>query len=175
MAATQVASDGKFPMPATLFSAFRAGAKKTRAMLILGALYAVGFLLVMGISALFDGGQFANMYLGGGTIEQRSHQLIRLSNGNLGRHGPVPALSLMFWHAPALVHWHDVSPIKALVFQPGGLHSQFWRDDGLFFQLAGRLQLGGLVLTLVARLDGLRISRGLHHAARSALDGDHVF
>ena len=32
-------------------------------MLVLGVLYAAGFLLVMAISALFDGGQFARMYL----------------------------------------------------------------------------------------------------------------
>ena len=25
-------------------------------------------------------------------------------------------LSLLFWHAPALVHWHGVPPVKALFF-----------------------------------------------------------
>jgi hypothetical protein len=25
-------------------------------------------------------------------------------------------VSLMFWHAPALVHWHGVSPVKSLFF-----------------------------------------------------------
>ena len=25
-------------------------------------------------------------------------------------------LFLMFWHAPALVHWHGVSPVKSLFF-----------------------------------------------------------
>ena len=25
-------------------------------------------------------------------------------------------LSLMFWHAPALVHWHGVAPVKSLFF-----------------------------------------------------------
>ena len=25
-------------------------------------------------------------------------------------------LSLMFWHAPALVHWHGVTPVKSVFF-----------------------------------------------------------
>jgi hypothetical protein len=25
-------------------------------------------------------------------------------------------VSLMFWHAPALVHWHGISPVKSLFF-----------------------------------------------------------
>jgi hypothetical protein len=25
-------------------------------------------------------------------------------------------LSLLFWHAPALVHWHGVPPLKSLFF-----------------------------------------------------------
>jgi hypothetical protein len=25
-------------------------------------------------------------------------------------------ISLMFWHAPALVHWHGISPLKSLFF-----------------------------------------------------------
>jgi hypothetical protein len=25
-------------------------------------------------------------------------------------------ISLLFWHAPALVHWHGISPVKSLFF-----------------------------------------------------------
>ena len=116
MAATQEASNGKFPMPATLFTAFRAGSKKTQAILMLGALYAVGFLIVLGVSALFDGGQFANFYLGGGAMTK---EIIGTSDFQMATWAAMALylpLSLMFWHAPALVHWHDVSPIKALFF-----------------------------------------------------------
>ena len=52
MAATLEASKGKFPMPTILISAFRAGRERMRAMLTLGAFYAVGFLAIMGISTL---------------------------------------------------------------------------------------------------------------------------
>jgi len=59
MAATEETLKGKFPMPVVLFSAFRAGRQQLRAMLVLGLIYAVGFLLVLGISATVDGGKFA--------------------------------------------------------------------------------------------------------------------
>jgi hypothetical protein len=70
MAATQEASKGKFPMPSILISAFRAGQQRKQAMMVLGALYAVGFLIMMGVSALMDGGQFAKLYLVGGKVTE---------------------------------------------------------------------------------------------------------
>ena len=51
MAATREAGDGKFPMPTILLSAFRAGRQEMRAMLLLGALYAVGLMIVLAASA----------------------------------------------------------------------------------------------------------------------------
>ena len=68
MAATQETSKGKFPMPWILASALRAGRQESRAILILGALYSLSFLCIMGASALVDGGQFAHFYLDGGKI-----------------------------------------------------------------------------------------------------------
>jgi hypothetical protein len=70
MAATREANRGNFPMPSILITAFRAGKARLNAMLVLGALYALGFLLVMGISALIDGGKVANLYLVGGRITE---------------------------------------------------------------------------------------------------------
>ena len=55
MAATLESTRGKFPMPSILISAFRAGQQRKRAMLVLGVLYALGFLGMMGLSALIDG------------------------------------------------------------------------------------------------------------------------
>ena len=47
MVATREATQGKFPMPTVLVAAFRAGQQQGRAMLTLGALYAVGFLIAL--------------------------------------------------------------------------------------------------------------------------------
>ena len=48
MAATREAAAGKFPMPLMLLTGFRAGPQALRSMLILGALYALGFLVALG-------------------------------------------------------------------------------------------------------------------------------
>jgi hypothetical protein len=159
MAATQEASNGKFPMPSTLFTAFRAGSKKTQAILMLGALYAVGFLIVLGVSALFDGGQFANFYLGGAAEggSKLSKEIIATSDFQMATWAAMALylpLSLMFWHAPALVHWHDVSPIKALFFSFVACIKNFTAMVVFFFMWLAVFSLGGLILTLVAASTG---------------------
>ena len=154
MAATRESEQGNFPMPSILLSAFRAGKQRLRAMLLLGGLYAMGFLLVMGVSALADGGQFASLYLVGGKIspdmlEQSSVQLaVWLA---LALYMP---LSILFWHAPGLVHWHGVSPVKSLFFSAVAC----FKNMGAFtvFGLAwtGVFIVMGVVLTTLAALLG---------------------
>lgn len=126
MAATAEATDGRFPMPLVLLAAFRAGRKQVRAMLALGTLYALGFLCAIGLSGLVDGGDFARVYLGGAT-PTREMMLQPAFQGAMwvfiGLHLP---LSMMFWHAPALVHWHGFSPIKALFFSLIACLRNFW-------------------------------------------------
>jgi hypothetical protein len=75
MVAAAEASHGRAPTPALLLVAFRTGRQRLNSMLTLGAMYAAGFLLIMGLSMLVDDGQFANVYLGGwctGTTCRRS-------------------------------------------------------------------------------------------------------
>ena len=115
MAATQTASEGKFPMPSVLFVAFRAGPHR-RTMFHLGGLYAVIFLAVMLVSTLADGGTFAKVYFGGApmtpeVIAADSFQAALWVSMLLY----IP-LSMMFWHAPALVHWYGMPAIKSLFF-----------------------------------------------------------
>jgi hypothetical protein len=102
MAATEEATKGRFPMPAVLLSAFRAGRQRVRAMLTLGVIYTVGSIAVTRLAMLFAGGSPA----GDGEIDAAALLALAL-------HTP---LFLMFWHAPALVHWHGVSPVKSLFF-----------------------------------------------------------
>jgi hypothetical protein len=116
MVATQEATKGKFPMPLVLASAFRAGRERMRAMLILGAMYAIGFLLIMAFTTLFDGGQFARLYLVGGKVTQELLSDTGFQTASLVGMGLYMPLSLLFWHAPALVHWHGVPPTKAIFF-----------------------------------------------------------
>ena len=116
MAATEEASKGKFPMPSILISAFRAGQQRKQAMMVLGGLYAAGFLVMMGISALIDGGQFAKLYLVGGKITEDMVMRGDFQAAMWVTLALYLPLSLLFWHAPALVHWHGISPVKSLFF-----------------------------------------------------------
>jgi hypothetical protein len=157
MAATEIAANGKFPMPAVLFTAFKAGSKKSQGILTLGALYAVGFLLVLGVSALFDGGTFANFYLGARGSEAMTKEIISTSEFQMATWAAMALylpLSLMFWHAPALVHWHEVSPIKALFFSFVACFKNFGAMVVYFFMWLAVFSLGGLVLTILAAATG---------------------
>jgi hypothetical protein len=126
MAATQEAAKGKFPMPVVLLSAFRAGRAQMRAMLVLGILYAAGFLLVLGLSALADGGKFAHLYLVGGPLSPEMLQEGDFQLATLIALAFYMPLSLMFWHAPALVHWYGVAPVKSLFFSLVACLRNFW-------------------------------------------------
>ena len=116
MAATQEATKGKFPMPSILISAFRAGKQRLNAMVILGAIYAAGFLAIMAVVSLIDGGQFAKIYLVGGKITE---EVVMQADFQIAMWVTLAfylPLSLAFWHAPALVHWHGMTPVKSLFF-----------------------------------------------------------
>jgi hypothetical protein len=116
MVATLEALRGKFPMPSVLAIAFRAGQQRMRAMLVLGVMYAAGFFLVMGATTLLDGGQFAKLYIVGGKITRQLLDDPNFQNAAMLGVALYMPLSLMFWHAPALVHWHNVPPTKAVFF-----------------------------------------------------------
>lgn len=116
MVAAAQASQGSTPTPALILVAFRTGRQRLRAMMALGAMYAVGFLIVMGISALVDGGQFAQVYLGGQPLTREVAESGAFQAAMWVSLLLYVPLSLLFWHAPGLVHWHNVPPVKALFF-----------------------------------------------------------
>lgn len=102
MAATEEATKGRFPMPTVLLSAFRVGRQRVRAMLMLGAIYTVLSMAATAIAAMVAGDATpVEGEIGAATLVA------------LALHTPM---FLMFWHAPALVHWHGVTPVKSLFF-----------------------------------------------------------
>jgi len=126
MAATKETLNGKFPMPVVLISGFRAGRQQFRAMLLLGAIYAAGFMLVLGVSALADGGKFAKLYLVGGAMSAELLMAPDFELAVLLSMALYMPLSLLFWHAPPLVHWHGVPPVKSLFFSFVACMRNFW-------------------------------------------------
>ncbi len=115
MAATQTAVQGKFPMPGILFAALKAGPQR-KTMIHLGGWYAVLFLSVMVLSMLADGGTFAKVYFGGSPMTPEVVNTASFQAAlwiSMVLYIPV---SMMFWHAPALVYWHGLPAGKSLFF-----------------------------------------------------------
>jgi hypothetical protein len=109
MVASQQASAGKFPLPTVLLSAFRVGRERGKAMLVLGVLYSAGWFIAMTLASLvapLPGTEEVKSVIGQAQLGGFYFTLALLS---------LP-LSVLFWHAPALVHWHGVSPVKSLFF-----------------------------------------------------------
>lgn len=154
MAATKEALKGKFPLPTVLLSAFRAGRSQLRSMLILGAIYAAGFLLVLAISATVDGGKFARLYLLGSSISAEALQEGDFELAVLVAMAFYMPLSLLFWHAPALVHWYGISPVKSLFFSMVACMRNFWTFTVYSLAWLGAFLGMGLIVAIVSALAG---------------------
>jgi hypothetical protein len=116
MLATREAMQGKFPMPRLLLAGLRGHAEVRRQLLLLGLLYALGFVAVLLLSALADGGEFARLYLLGGAMDVEQVQQPGFQAALwIAMIGYVP-LSMLFWHAPALAFWDGVPAFKGLFF-----------------------------------------------------------
>lgn len=144
MAASAEAEGGRFPMPTVLLSAFRAGRQRARAMLVLGVLYAGGSLLATGIAELAAGGGAAAAAPPPGEVDASVLLVLLL-------HLPI---FMLFWHAPALVHWHGIPPGKSLFFSAVAC----WRNLGamLVYGLAwmGVFLAAGALISVVGALSG---------------------
>jgi hypothetical protein len=154
MAATAEAANGRFPMPTVLVSAFRAGRQRVRAMLVLGAIYTAGSMLATVLGGLLAG-EPSNPVAAdaqGAVLDTRSVLTLLL-------HTP---LVILFWHSPALVHWHGISPVKSLFFSAVAC----LRNMGAllvyaFGWLAVFVLVGFTLSTVAMMLGGVAVARGV--------------
>ena len=158
MAATAEAEGGRFPMPTVLVSAFRAGKQRARAMLVLGAMYTAGSLLATLLGGLVAGGDPTPLPAPAGGDAQAPQIDPRMLWVMLF-HMP---LVVLFWHAPALVHWHGVSPVKSLFFSAVAC----LRNFGALFMyglawLAVFLAVGFAVSSIGMMLGGVAVARSI--------------
>ncbi len=154
MAATREVELGKFPMPFILAAGFRTGPDGKRNMIVLGLIYALCFVGVMGLSTLVDGGDFAQLYLVGGNLDVETVMEPDFQNAMWLSMMLYLPLSLVFWHAPALTHWHGVPVGKSLFFSTVACLSN-WRAFLLFGLMWTGIFLGTtLVVTLIGSLVG---------------------
>ena len=155
MIASRQALDGRFATPRVFIDPLRAARPQAVAMVQLGLAYAVATFLIMFLSDRVDGGAFEALMdaLPGA---QSSPQAIAakivepgLWFGLLLRVGLAGALSVPFWHAPALVFWDGHGCAKALFSSTIAC----WRNRGAFtvyslawFALVVALAAGGSLL-----------------------------
>lgn len=158
MVATLEALRGKFPMPSVLATAFRAGSARRSSMLMLGLLYAGALGLLLGLTTLFDDGKFASLYLGGAKITQELVNAPDFQIAMLVGTALYIPLSLLFWHAPALVHWYGVHPVKAMFFSIVACLRNFGAYLAYGLGWLAVMLLVGVVITTSASLLGAQIA-----------------
>lgn len=153
MAATAEAHNGRFPMPTVLVSAFRAGRQRARAMLLLGAMYTAGSLVAFLLGGLLGGPPAPAPAAGEAPeVDARMFYVLLLH---------IP-LVVLFWHAPALVHWHGISPVKSLFFSAVACLRNF---SAMFLYglawLGVFLLVGFVVSTIGMLLGGAAVARSI--------------
>ena len=154
MVASQQASGGRFPMPTVLVSAFGAPRARVIGMLRLGGCYVVAFGVLLALTALADGGTFAAVYIGHTPLTEELAESPAFQQALwVATVGYLP-LTLLFWHAPALVHWHGITPVKSLFFSLLACWTNKWAFLVYGLGWLGVFLLGGMVLSLLIAVTG---------------------
>jgi hypothetical protein len=161
LSASRTASEGTFPMPKTLFEAFRFGSEKTKPMLQLGCIYLVGILAVVSVFLLIFGSQPENL---NSTEPAEIAKTIAKEDFLLAIAAALVLyipLSIAFWHAPALVFWYGVKPLKALFFSTVACFRNITAMLVYLLTWLAVFILGGTVLTLLAIVTGAESIRSI--------------
>ena len=99
--------------PQVLFSGFH---RNLQTLLTLGVVYVMATLVILGLSALFDGGLLFRMLVMG---ETPAREVLNKTSVFISAQLTIVLLIpviLAFWFAPVLVAWHDMTAGKSLFF-----------------------------------------------------------
>ena len=99
--------------PQVLFSGFH---RNLQTLLTLGVVYVLATLVILGLSALFDGGLLFRMLVMG---ETPAREVLNKTSVFISAQLTIVLLIpviLAFWFAPVLVAWHDMPAGKSLFF-----------------------------------------------------------
>jgi len=160
MVAASVASDESTPKPvgAAMFSAVaRALRACWRPMLVLGGIWALYFVVVVAVSTLVDGGDLAAMYLLNRPVSKEIAATSDFQVAQLLVMCLNLPLSLAMWHAPGLVYWHGVSPVKSLFFSMVALFRNFTAYAMFMLAWFGVFMVAGVALAVLVGLGMLAL------------------
>lgn len=105
------------PLSARVFMAALAAVRgQARALALMGALYAVAVLLTGALASLLIGDPMADAIGTDGNFKPEVVASGGFQVAMVLRMLVYVPVALAFWHAPALLHWHGVPPVKALFF-----------------------------------------------------------
>ena len=147
MIASRRASEGKTAMPGAIGELASSGRDRLLGLLKLGLVYAASTFVVFWLAGVLDGGTleaFLESLSDAKTTPESAAARVadpRLQLGLMLRLLFAGALSIPFWHAPALVHWDRQGWAKSLFFSSVAL----WRNKGAF----GMYGLAWVVLWLL--------------------------
>ena len=135
MVASKSALDNGAVHPGQFIEPLRQAGPRRTALLTLCALYALGTVAIMQLAEWIDGGSFERlqMLMAKGDEARAEMQTLladpSLTWGMVTRFGLAGALSVPFWHAPALIYWQGQSVGQSLFSSTLAL----WRCKGAFF------------------------------------------
>ena len=148
-----VGTDGHAQRPtgSAMFVAV-AGAMRAewRSLVKLGVISAVYFVVAVLLTTFIDGGQLAKAYL---LDEVVTPEVMASSDFQVARMLLMCLnlpLSLAMWHAPALVHWHRVEPVKSVFFSVVALFRNFGAYALFGLAWLGVFLLAGIGIGLIA-------------------------
>jgi len=121
MVATEQVSIGregktKMATAAVFVAALSAVRQRAKSLSILGFMFALCVLAAVWLASLFDDGQLQSLVSEDGTANIETMQSASFQLAFILRLVFYVPISLLFWHAPALVHWHGITPVKSLFF-----------------------------------------------------------
>lgn len=120
---------GKIVFPTVLVDGFRSyGAAGAIRLLELGGIYVVAIALIIGGSALVDGGVLFKLMTGTEPVSSDTLAAGALAKAEFVALGCYLPVAMLFWFAPVLTVWHDVPPVKAMFFS----FVTCWRNRGAF-------------------------------------------
>lgn len=159
MSASQSCERGQIPAIGLLFAGFR---QHPEAQLKLGALYLGGLLLVLMATTLVDHGALAHWMVAGKRPSEQTLQSGAFSTSLILAAVLYLPLMMMFWFAPVLAAWHNMTTAKALFFSIAASLMN-WRAFLVYGAVAGLLTvaLPFVLLSVLSAIfgnDGLPLS-----------------
>jgi hypothetical protein len=134
MIASRRVVEGRTAMPGSIAELAASGRARLVALVKLGIAYAAATYVLFWIAGVLDGGALVSFVASFPDERTTGEQAVtrvtdpRLQLGLILRLTFTAALSIPFWHAPALVHWGGHGWAKSLFFSSVAL----WRNKGAF-------------------------------------------